>query len=448
MQSDCSRPMTWSALVWTFLRVAVALSCVGFPATSRAQRLLPRPVIDSAVWYNRILPQACMRMPDWVKQEKYRGRGDTTLYLPERDRLSPDGRAEIARCAKAVDTISAGHDWLSRARVALALDQDSLAGVWHTRYLASFDTAGLPRKAWAMSQVVQNYADAHPPRFVRAQGVMSRLERTGIAGARARFMAHYRLMDAAQRQWNDTARIREARACLSAYRELSMSIRGLVSQPVFDCVLGGADAALLQRDLKTPIAFVDRGIALVTGTDAERMLRRWRPMYALLGNPAAPIDASRWFLRQGTTPKPAHGVVTVLHPVSHRWGSDGEYQAMRRFATRFADKPVELVAVAKTEGYFGERGEVPLSPAKEMATDSAFFYGYARMPGQLAIYETVFRIGTDGRRPEQPTGYERLYADASLVVVDRNGIVQYVGRWGRYEDERVARLVETLTRLQ
>jgi hypothetical protein len=138
--------------------------------------------------------------------------------------------------------------------------------------------------------------------------------------------------------------------------------------------------------------------------------------------------------------------VTLLHEVRHDRGSAEQYQALRRLAARFAGQPVELIAQVKTLGFFGDSG-APMPPEREMALDSAYFYGYAGLPGVLAVAATPFTQARDGRRVEQPTPWERQYRGAGLVVLDKRGRVRYVD-WATEvhgpKEEMLARLIETL----
>src|SRR5262249_21181376 len=124
--------------------------------------------------------------------------------------------------------------------------------------------------------------------------------------------------------------------------------------------------------------------------------------------------------------KPAPGEVTIMNDAAHSCDRlcAHRFRGLQRFAAEFAGQPLRQLNLTQTYGFY--RDTAPVAPEAEARNDSVHFFGQIRVPGALAVYDTHYQIAPDGRRRNQPTPQEAHYPRATLMIVDKRGMIRYV----------------------
>lgn len=430
----------------------IAMVTALLPARDVAAQSADRPPFES------LSPGACLRTGPLVREGvRWDLVLDSASYTPGADTALRAVRETMVRCAGTF-TSATVPVWqlLHFARTRLVLGQDTEAVAAQTRYLRLLDTATAARRAWALSLIVRDLLEANPPRVAAATGRLGQLDRLGVPAAKARFLAHVAMVEAARRHWDDTTAIREADAAIIAWKDMPSrtALTGVFSIDLAQVFAQKAEIALRHGNISRARAVIDTAVVVVPPNSfGGRMVASIKRSYEALGSPAPPIEAKYWFHRREplSTPKPTPGVVTVLSAATHsceEW-CEARFRAFRRWSVQFADRGFEPIQMTKTLGFY--RDTAPVMPADEARYDSLYFYGVAGMPGALAVSETKYRFIPDGRRRNEPTPQETHYPNAEVIIVDRKGIIRYVRPavytmwgWDRPLEGPLTRFIETL----
>jgi hypothetical protein len=398
--------------------------------------------------FDSFTPGACFWVSRLVQAAALRENPDTTSYYPAKESTITLARDSVRFCSSAYSAPSAPGDLLDEARVRLVTGDDAGARTIGQRYLATLADSSTEQKAWALHLLVETDVRMRPRRLADAAQILAELDRLGSKAARASVIAHLALAGARRETWDDSAATAEASTAISKWKTLPPEdALGLASEATM-AFLMKAEIAMRTNGGDAARAIIDTAQRTIPSAAAfsKRQLEGLRRLYSVIGKKAQPIVATYWFnTSDPTAARPALNKVTVIMEASHACGSGcrPRYRALARLNNRFGTRGLELISFTKTVGYY--RDVAPVAPVDEAKYDSTFFLVTKQIPGALAVFETKFRWLPDGRRVNEPTPQERNYPLASLVIVDRQGIIRYAANgWDPVLEEPLAKLIERL----
>lgn len=399
--------------------------------------------------FENFTPGACAVAPGLIDRLAWREFVDNTVYTPARDTTSKLSSDSVRICAGAFGGAT-NSDWelLNLARVQLIQAEDSLARATAERHLRVVGSSP-EKRAWALYLIATDNLSARPARFATAGTAISDLDKLGAPAGKARLLAHFASARAAQRYHDDKRTVAEANATIAIWKTLPQRLGLQLSTQMASAFLMKAEIALRLDGIAPAKAIIDTADRVVPANAgmARRMIEVYRKLYTILGRTAAPIEAQFWFGNDGqalTAPRPSTGRVTMISSAAHACGAPcrERYKGLRRFGERFRGR-LDIVNMTKTLGFHSDTA--PIAPIDEARYDSSYFLGKVSLPGTVAVYETKYTWIPDGRRRNQPTPQERNYPYASVVVVDRKGIVRYASDgWNPQLEEPLAQFIEKL----
>jgi hypothetical protein len=410
-------------------------------ATQSFAQGTPRP-------FDSFTPGACFWVSRLVQSAALRDNPDTTSYNPGKDSTITMARDSVRFCSTAYSAPSASGDVLDEARVRLVAGDDAGARTMAQRYLATIPDSPPEPKAWALHLLVETDLRVRPRRLADAAQTLAELDKLGPKATRASVIAHLTVASARRETWDDSAATEEASTAIAKWKTLSPDDALNLASEATQAFLMKAEIAMRTNGGDAARAIIDTAQRTIPSAApfAKRQLDGARRLYGVIGKKAEPIVATYWFnASDPATARPATNKVTVIMEASHACGSGcrPRYRALARLNNRFGARGLELISFTKTVGYY--RDVAPVTPIDEAKYDSTFFLVTRQIPGALAVFETKFRWLPDGRRVNEPTPQERNYPLASLVIVDRRGIIRYASvGWDPVLEEPLAKLIEKL----
>ncbi len=405
--------------------------------------------------YQFFTPSRCAMVPDLAEQFAARQERDSAAFTPASDTLRRTTIDAVRSCDGVYRGLTSDErQLLDLARVKLATGADSVAASLQRRYLEHLAAAPARERAWALYLITSDNLAARPPRRGLARRAVAELDSLVSAGdssntragaPRAQILAHHSLAQAALRDWDDSTARAESQRAIDLWRQLPDSTGRSLTVSVALAYLLLAEVELRTVGIDSAKAMIDSANRVIPpGAPGNWYVATTRTMYAVLGKPAAPVEARFWFNTGGdSTPRPAPGRVSIISGVSHYCGMScrGRYEAMARYQSRFGARGLDLINVTRTYGFYVDTA--PVSPEQEARYDSIYFRGELRVPGMLAVAETKYSWLPDGRRADDPTAQEGHYPFATFVIVDKSGRVRYVAfDWDPILEEPLARLIQ------
>lgn len=419
--------------VWSVVSVA--------GAKELAAQTAPRP-------FEGFTPGACFWVRRIVQQLAVRDQPDTTAYTPVKDTTIKLARDSVRYCSSVYPSPVPAAELLDESRVQLALGADSAAQASARRYLMTLADSSVERRAWALHLIIGDNAHARPRRMKAAYDALAELDKLGPRSAKASVLAHLTVAEVERDTWNDSAAIAEASKAIAKWNTLSPDLALTLAEEAARAFVLKSEIALRTKDGDAARAIVDTAIRTipVLAVAVKLWLEENRRLYSIVGKKAAPIVATHWFnVSDARISRPALGKVSIIMEAYHFCGSAcrPRYRGLARYSNRFAGRGLELINFTKTHGFYREKA--PVTPAEEAQYDSTYFLAERQIPGALAVYETKFRWLPDGRRINEPTPQEVNYSRASLIIVDRRGIIRYAaGGWDPALEEPLAKLIDRL----
>jgi hypothetical protein len=393
-------------------------------------------------------PGACAVSPKLIEHLATRDNPDSSAYSPSKD-VTSHLVADSAGVCSNVFGASTEDEWelLNLSRVELIQGLDAEAKATAQRYLSSPSASTPQRRAWAYYLIIADNLAARPARIASAQEILTRLDALGPAAAKLRLLAHLKMANAAEHNWDDATTTSQADAAIAAWKLLPRLEGIALAAYLAQCYLIKGEIAARTQGGSAVRAVLDTARRVVPA-QAQRphaMIERAAGMYDMIDKPAPPITAKFWFnaLELQVT-RPAKGKVSIVSTAAHYCGSAciPRYLGLGRFASRFGDRGLEIINVTMTFGFYGD--SAPKTPLEEAKYDSAYFLGKVKLPGLLAVHETEVSWLRDGRRRNHPSPQEDAYHNASFVIIDKRGIIRYLGDWESILEEPVAKLIEKL----
>jgi hypothetical protein len=403
---------------------------------------------DATRPFHGFTPGACYWVPRMIEQLARREQPDTTAYNPAKDSTLPLARDSVRYCATTYAAPVPTGRLLDESRVQLIMGADSAALAATRRYLATLADSSVERRAWALHLIVDDNARARPRRMKAASDAVAELDKLGPKSARASVLAHMTLAETERDRWDDSAATAEASTAIVRWKTLAPDAALDLAALVGNAFLIKAEIALRNSHPDAARAVIDTAMRMLPSLamSARRQLDAARRLYANAGKKAPPIAATHWFnAPDASAVRPLPGKVSIITEALHYCGGScrPRYRALARFTDRFRERGLEVINFTKTVGFY--RDTAPVTAADEAKYDSTYFFVTRPIPGSLAVYETKYRWLPDGRRVNEPTPQEQNYPLASLIIVDRRGIIRYVALgWDPSLEEPLAKLIERL----
>lgn len=436
---------------WRIYRVTTGIRrSVLLGALISSPALQAQSPLASAPPFEGFTAGGCAIAPRWIDQLATRDIDDQTVYVPAKDTTSRLATDSVRVCAKGfVGSTSDEWQLLNLGRVQLILGADADARSLAQRYLRAVGTSAAEKRAWALYLIASDNAEAQPARFDAAREALTELDALGTPAAKARVLAHFAVAGAAQRHFDDKQVSSEANAAIAAWKLLEPRAGLQAAMALALSYIMKAEIVLREIGPAPARAIIDTADKVVpqNARGPRALINLYKGLYAVLGTQAAPIDAAFWYATDsdvGATPKPVRGRVRIISNALHscRALCRAQYDGLRRYGERFAGR-ADIINITQTLGFYAD--STPVTPPEEARYDSAYFLGKQRLPGALAVAETVFDWIPDGRRRNRPTAQDTNYPNARIVVVDKKGVIRYATvTWNALLEEPLARFIETL----
>lgn len=384
---------------------------------------------------------------------------DTVPLAWNRNTLTPTGIAIAKRCmARFTVAATPGRELRNLHVLAIMTEQPTLAHDIVERRLSL--SATRMDSGQVLLEAIQSY---QPPAFYDGDAVyrlMARLDRLGPTVATLRFLAYGHIFGGAYAT-SDNARTRAAFDSIAViFRAMSLTARNEWALDIrrdyyFMTQLwcfqrahanDAWQAALLQRytRLRSALASLRGGALLAampdlrggepasTQTLAMTMgsLRAFLPVVGLPA-PALTTRQSFAFNARGV---PESGKVSLLVPVNAFAGPSAydTYAALRRLRAHFDTTRLDIILLAKTEG-FDFSGVA--TPDREAESIRRYLLDYQHLSAKLLVDETPFTRRADGRRLDGKVPFQQAYPFA-MTLVDRTGSRMWIATplWPLWSD--------------
>ena len=393
--------------------------------------------------YAHYTPGSCAAASSRAEHLSWRTRSDT-LRVPYGTRVPQDVAREAARrCAARHDVATVNpRDLVWLAEVLLDAGDTTAAARAVARRLAFEATASAEIRSLTLASIVEAYVQSRPAMAEVARGHLARLDAlTDSIAVIGRVRGHLAMLQYYQRALEDSAAAREAEAVIALGRRLSAHDRQEFYWAMFNAYDVLMDQAATRGGAAAAHAVSARARADIGKLRyVEERLVRNDSIFARIGRRAAPVVAARWVGGEGAAtarPRPSRPMLLVF-------GHDrAAMPALRRLAATFGGS-VDIVLSSSLIGHF--RGEGPLTPQVELDSLERYLRDELRTPGVVALETSDVARMADGRMPRKPTPTQRSYAadiGNSVVLVDGNGVIRYVLRYG-VDEIRLERLLRLL----
>lgn len=440
------------------IAAGVLLLPVFAPRAAAGQTTAATPTVRGERSFAGFPPGRCVIAGKVMEESLRRGVPDTARYAPAEDTLAHSTTDSLTQCSAAASAAAPrGREVLDAARLHLLTGSDSLSDSLVAARLRATRQSPAQARAWELQLIVRDRLSGKPARRASAYEALHSLDALGAAAAGERLTAHAAMASDEARLQNDSAVRVQSAAVIQAWKALPQSSRSWYAGQLADAIRTRADVELFADRATDARAALAEGLSLIPA-DAQRArqsLQRAVKMYDLVGKAAAPARAHFWFGEPGTAnaasgaldaSRPGKGKVAVLLTLGRpctAWCS-ALLAAAHRLRERFgSDESLELTFLTNTMGFYLD--SAPATPEAEARYDSSYFVGERHVPGMIGVVETRYTWQSDGRRLDAPTANEVSYADAFVVIVDKRGVVRYIGGpWNRGKEPRYVRVLERL----
>lgn len=375
--------------------------------------------------------QAALRLMRQYWRDK---RPDTVVYAPATDSV-PAPVAQAIRSCTARFTLAAtpATELRNLAQLYVWTSQDSMAR--HAlRRLTQVERSQPPRdRGWTLSLWINALLSAKPARFALVHDYLAQLDTLGAPAAPWRVDAHVRVAQYAFSINNRVAAEAEARAAVAASRQMAIADRVDRVGQIERAYLTLALTVALSRGRSAALALLDTMMVDLTplrppgSSDQQQLVAGFqqdRLPFTFLGKSGfASVHADAWYGPPGDTIHPRPGRLSLLFFI---YGPDYPmFATLRRLSVEYANHGLDLVGMTTTRGYFRT---LPMpSPAVEADSIGSYTTRFLHLPIVLAAEYTPFTHLADGRRQNQKTGNIQTYGRVGALLIDRNGVVLWVG---------------------
>jgi hypothetical protein len=408
-------------------------------------------VLQAATQQQPTTPAACLKAANDYAIAQQRAAATITSELY---RQINEKKVEMARtCAAQFDpSKAAAGDLAALVELYGAAEQPELAKRALDRALASQTLEDTQRADVLLQAVMTGLRELKSDvRNARLETYVDQLDKLPDAVAfDQKFMAHARMGGYYRGDDIDDGIIRHSTWMIDAARSFTADQRKKYGATVVSAHINMAEAWAGQ-------GMNDRALELLHRAEKDwadmpnvhRMLDPTIARYELVGKPAAPIEAPRWFnLPAGSTALPMTGVVTLLEFTAHWCGPCKEsYPGVGRLLARFKDRGFRVVLTTELYGYFGT--ERDLAPAAELARDREYFAEHGlNVPVAIADKRADPVRKPDGSYILTPGVNEKNYEVGGIPqinIIDRQGRIRRI--MVGYDDANEAQLAALIESL-
>lgn len=430
--------MRYSPIALTLLASGLALAAV--PGTAAAQQ-------DRS--FDSHNPGRCVVASRIIDGINRHDRRDTTRFTPERDTLFSATTADLESCSSAFGGEAEDpRELLNLARLQLLTAQDQAAIASVRKHMGAMASRSPEERAWELYLVVTDYMDGKPARREAAREALAELESLGSAAASVRTLAHYSMLSDAFSRHDDETLRSEFNEVLRAWNELDEETKlwratvlanAFTTRASVEAVVNGGDAARAVID--SALGIVPRAAEL-----ARRSVENAQRLYQNIDKPAARLEAEFWYNTGSTgTTRPAPGRVSIVLPIFRpcTGGCLTMLEGVQRILKEHGEDELDVTFRTRTYGFYLDTA--PATPFAEAQYDSTYLLHEVGLPGALAIAETKYSWKADGRRVNEPTSDDLNFPGASVLLIDRKGIIRYASSgWSSTLEGRISRLIGEL----
>jgi thiol-disulfide isomerase/thioredoxin len=165
----------------------------------------------------------------------------------------------------------------------------------------------------------------------------------------------------------------------------------------------------------------------ITAVDADNYLGSGLERYALVGQPAIPLEAPHWLnAAPDTKTLAAKGTVTVIEFTAH-WciPCRNSYPSMVAMADKFGTQGVQFVFATQFYGYVGAKRN--LDPAAELAADEEYFGVEHGIHFPIAVADQPAPPKPNERHVPNPNDDRyKVGGIPQTVIIDKNGTIRRI----------------------
>jgi thiol-disulfide isomerase/thioredoxin len=165
----------------------------------------------------------------------------------------------------------------------------------------------------------------------------------------------------------------------------------------------------------------------ITALDANNYLGSGLERYALVGQPAIPLEAPHWLNAPADTKAlEAKGRVTVIEFTAH-WciPCRNSYPSMVEMADKFGKQGVQFVFATQFYGYVGTKKN--LDPAAELVADEEYFSGEHGVHFPIAVADQPAPPKANVRYVPNPNDDRyKVGGIPQTVIIDKNGTIRRI----------------------
>lgn len=379
-------------------------------------------------------PEECARDAAWSERAFWRSRRPDTAAMPRSGAPEQPTTVAAVRACLARFTVESvpQADLLGLGEASLAANQPDAARRAFDRLTRALAEAPLADRSWALYQIASIYLEAQQPDLDAASQQITRLDAMGAGAAVERMLAHTLFAQVARVRDSVALQGREGTAALTASREITGDTRrewanqsaeaySVMALYHFRRSDTAAGRNVLRDGIKTLLPLRPRAALIL-----QNQLR-WS---AILEQPAARIQADRWYPASAATPvRPVPGTPSLIAFVSFRDPRAFEgYGVLRRLIAAYAARGVTMTFVARTQGFVGT---ALTSPDSEAARIKAYYLDDLNLPVTLALSLSEFGRRSDGRRTLDHQPNEQAYRSSGRALVqtylvDAQGKIRWV----------------------
>lgn len=394
-------------------------------------------------------PAACERAIYHIEQLVSGEASGREIINQQADTLSDIAKRLGVRCLSQVRMEQLDQNQLFFLnRVALLINDEELAVTAFRLRLARAD--GETARAALMSEGVVAFLNSRPRKVATAELIVRELDKLGDSARLYRMLANHSLLGYYSAIF-DTLKIRQTSEKMIAMSagfnatELNQWAR-IIHSPYFYLAslrLYTQGAVAANNFLMT----VPDSIQML-GSDRDKVnfasvRQRYNMLSDMYGSVAMPLTGDVVVSTGDNPHRPTQGKVslTVSFDKSCTGLCSRRYEVIHRLDSLYRNRPFEITFVAKTVGFSYPPGVQ--GAAEEMDTIANVFRRL-ELPGALFITETEFFTREDGRRFPMPTPFEERYLRNQAVLVDKLGLVRWVGSIDPVNESALMQLIARL----
>ncbi len=349
-----------------------------------------------------------------------------------RNGLSPASIEIGKRCVSQMKVESTAQNQLFfLQRLGLILGEDSLADAAVRRRI--FEAPGVQSLGHVLLESMLNYLQILPSRLDKAEALAAYLysldDSTRIQKLQANhaLLAHYHTVFDVPKIFEYSTRV------INISKTLNQAEKNTWARVVYSPYLYSASAYSYLYGADSAVGYLSPYIDSLKTLGSQWDKSSISNSYARLERQANIVGSQavqpQSFVKVGQdtmSPRPIPGKVNIYTVFDKNCGMFciNRYNIFKDIDSTFGSGNISITFVAKTIGFSFPPGVQ--TTKEEMDTISQSFLSF-NLPGTLFIQESSFFTKPDGRRVAMPSPFEEQYFGNQTVVIDRRGIIRWLG---------------------